>query len=312
MVLKKLISVVIPCFNEEENIYIVYSVTKKILDRLSKYDYEILFVDNGSADNSRREIIRLVHKNKKVKGVFLSRNFGPEASAQACFDYASGDATISIACDLQEPPELILKFIQKWEEGNHIVVGVYTKSEDNFIMTFIRKMFYRIFKKISNMDIPVSASGVGLLDRKALNAIKALPEKYRFFRGLRAWVGFKTSFISYKKNIRNKGKSSYNFIDYIKHAERGVFGFSYLLLDIIIYFGFVLVFFSFLFILVYLLLFFLFGNPIKGSVTILISIVFFGGVQLLAISVLGKYIQVIVEETKSRPVYIVDETINIS
>lgn len=147
------------------------------------------------------------------------------------------------------------------------------------------------------------------MDKKVQQAIKSLPEKYRFFRGLRAWVGFDTAYIKYDRPKRNRGKSSYNMLDYFKHAERGVFGFSYLLLDIMAYLGFVLVILSFLFIILYILISLIYGNPIKGAVTILVSIVFFGGIQLLAISIIGKYIQVIVEETKARPTYIIDKII---
>jgi len=175
----------------------------------------------------------------------------------------------------------------------------------------LRKNFYKLFKRISDIDIPVNAVGTGLLDRKALNILRQLPEKYRFFRGLRAWIGFKTAYVYYNRRKRQLGKSSYRIFDYFKHAERGLFGFSYLVLDLMVYAGFILVFLSFLFIIGYLMLFFLYGNPIKGAVTILVAIVFFGGIQLLAISIIGKYIQVITEETKNRPIYIVDETINI-
>ena len=241
----------------------------------------------------------------------MSRNFGPEASADALINYASGDAFIALPADLQDPPDLIPKFIAKWEQGYQLVVGIYKKSQDNFLTLILRKNFYNLFKKISSIDIPINAGGTGLLDRKALNALKLLPEKYRFFRGLRAWIGFKTAYITYERRKRAKGKSSYRFIDYFKHAERGLFGFSYLVLDLMVYGGFILVFFSFVFFLAYLFTVLIIGNPIKASIPLMLAIVFFGGIQLLAISIIGKYIQVIVEETKGRPVYIVEEVINI-
>ncbi|OGK13295.1 hypothetical protein A3A93_02810 [Candidatus Roizmanbacteria bacterium RIFCSPLOWO2_01_FULL_38_12] len=307
---KKQISIIIPCFNEELNIPKTNKEIKKIFLTINKYNHEMIFVDNGSTDDTKKEITKLAKRDSNIRAIFLSRNFGPEASLQAGLDYACGDVIISIPCDLQDPPALIPEFIKKWEEGNTIVTGIYTKSEDDFFTAFLRKTFYAIFKKISNIEIPVNASGVGLLDRKALNALNSLPEKYRFFRGLRSWVGFKTAYIVYEKKKRNKGNSSYNLFNYIKHAERGIFGFSYLFLDLIVYVGFIFVILSFLFVLWYVLFSLLFGNPIKGSITILVSIVFFGGIQLLAISIIGKYIQVVVEETKSRPVYIVDKVIS--
>jgi len=308
---KKKISISIPCFNEEENVIFTYKRLKKILDLNQNYDYELIFTDNGSSDNTKEIIKNISIKDSRVKGIFLSRNFGPESSGRAGMDYSTGEAFIGIGCDLQDPPELINEFIKKWEKGYHIVLGVYKKTEDNFIMKIIRNSFYKTFNRISNTRIPSNAVGFGLYDKKVIIALKSLPEKYRFERGLTAWVGFKRTYIKYDRKKRLKGKSSYRFIDYIKHAERGLFGFSYFPLDIMVYGGFFLTVFSFLFILGYLYWVIVFGNPINASIPIMMAIVFFGGVSLLGISILGKYIQVIVEETKARPIYIVDETINI-
>lgn len=308
----KKISLCIPCYNEEDNIVNTYNTIKKILSNNKKYNYEYIFVDNGSVDKSGNLIRRLARKDDDVKGIFLSKNFGPEASGKAAFDYATGDAIIAIGCDLQDPPDLIPEFIKKWEQGYDIVMGVYKKVEEDFFMKSIRNLFYKFFNKISNTTIPVNAVGFGLYDRKVVEALKSLPEKYRFERGLTAWVGFKKTYITYERRKRMKGKSSYNFFDYIKHAERGIFGFSYLILDLMVYGGFTLVFFSFLFIIGYLYTVVVIGNPIKASIPLMLGIVFFGGIQLLAISIIGKYIQVIVEETKNRPMYIVEETVNIN
>lgn len=307
---KKLISIGIPCYNEELNVIPTYKALKKITDNNKKYNYEFIFVDNSSLDKTRENIKKLAKKDKRIIGVFLSRNFGPEASAHALINNVSGDAFIGLPADLQDPPELILKFLQKWEQGNNIVVGVYTNSEEDFFTAFIRKGFYNIFKKISNIEIPVNASGTGLLDRKTIDALKKLPEKYRFYRGLRAWIGFKTGFVAYKRRRRRFGKSSYSLISYFKHAERGLFGFSYLMLDLMVYTSLLLVSLSFIFILGYLFMVFVFGNPINASIPVMLTIVFFGGIQLLAIGIIGKYIQVIVEEVKNRPLYIVEKKIN--
>lgn len=307
---KKLISIGIPCFNEELNVIQAYKELKRVTNKNRNYKYEFIFVDNGSTDKTRALIRTIARKDRNVVGVFLSRNFGPEASGQAMLDKASGDAFIPFECDLQDPPNLILDFIKKWEEGFDIVLGIRDKLEDNFFMIFIRRGFYKIFKAISNIDVPVNAGGYSLTSRRVMEALKSLPEKYRFGRGLRAWIGFKSTRIKYKRRKRKRGKSSYTFFEYLRLSQRGIFGFSYLPLNLIIYIGFILVVLASIFIFVYLLMFILYGNSIKGSVTILVSIVFFGGVQLLAISILGKYIQVIVEEAKARPLYIVEEILN--
>jgi len=309
--MKKRISIGIPCYNEELNIDVIYNKILLVIRKLKKYEFEFIIVDNGSTDKTRSIIKNLSNKDKRVKAVFLSRNFGPEASATACYTYATGDAVIGIAADLQDPPELIPRFIIKWEQGNDIIFGIYNKTEGSIIINWLRKLFYKIFKSISNIDVPINTSGYGLVNRKAVDAFLSLPEKFRFSRGLLSWVGFKRDFVYYSKIRRRLGKSSYSLFNYIKHAERGVFGFSYLVLDLMIYSGLILVFFSFLFIVVYLYTVLVIGNPINASIPTLLSVVFFGGIQLMAISIIGKYIQVIVEETKNRPVFVVDETVNI-
>jgi dolichol-phosphate mannosyltransferase len=304
---RKLISIVIPCFNEEENVIEAYTAIRKVIARVPNYIFELLLVDNGSTDATRRLIHTLVTKDKRVKGVYLSRNFGPESSTQAGLDTAKGDAVIIYECDMQDPPDLILKFIKKWEEGYEIVAGVRNKIEDELIMAFFRKTFYKIFRAVSDIDVPVNSGHYGLIGSKALAAMRALPEKYRFFRGIRAWVGFKTAYITYSRRRRLRGKSSYNFFAYLKHAERSLFGFSYMPLDFLVYSGFFLTLLSFLFIVGYLFVYILYRNPIPESVMLLLAVVFFGGINLLALSVIGKYIQVIVEETKGRPTYIVEK-----
>lgn len=305
-----LVTISIPCFNEEKNVVWAYENIKKTIDRDKKHNYEIVFVDNGSTDDTRLEIKKVIKKDNRVKGVFLSRNFGPEASGKAAIDSGSGDAVILLPCDLQDPPELIPELIKKWEDGYNIVLSQYKKSEDSILMTFLRKLFYNLFKKISDIDVPINVSGFGLMTRKVIETLNKLPEKYRFNRGLLMWIGFNKTFVSYNKCKRINGKSSYNFLKYLKHSERGVFGFSYLPLDIMIYSGFIITLLSFFFIIGYLLTVLFFGNPIKASITLMLAVVFFGGINLLALSIIGKYVQVIVEETKNRPVYIVDEKLN--
>ncbi len=306
-----MISFSIAAYNEELNIIPTYKELNKIAEKYkNKYIFEFVFSDNCSQDKTQQIISNLTKRDKRVVGVFLSRNFGHESNGQAAMDFCSGDAIIPIECDLQDPPELISKFIKKWEDGYDIVAGIRDQSEDKSVMQFFRKAFYNVFKSISNIDIPVNSGAFSLMDRKVVDAVKKLPEKFRFFRGLRAWVGFKTSYIHYKRRKRKFGVSSYRFFDYIKHSERGIFGFSYQALDVMVYSGFLITILSFIFIFGYLFWVFIFGNPINASIPLMLAIVFFGGVQLMAISIIGKYIQVIVEETKNRPVYIVDEVIN--
>ena len=307
---KKLITFGIPCYNEELNVSLAYAALKKIADKNKNYLYEYVFVDNGSTDSTKNEILKLTKKNKNVIGVFLSRNFGPESSAQAIVDLSNGDAMVGFECDMQDPPELIPEFIKKWEEGFDLVIGVRIKTEENILWSSARKAYYRIFRKISNIDIPVDAGGFGLLSRKALDAIKQLHEKYRFYRGIRAWIGFKTAYVKYQRRERKLGKSSYKIQDYITYALRSFIGFSYLPLNLTIYFGVLLVVVSMVIVLFSLYNLILYGTAINSMVAEIFLITFFGGMQFLAISIIGKYIEVIIEETKNRPMYVIEEIVN--
>lgn len=304
---KKLISIVIPCFNEEENVKPAYVALKDTAKKLKNYHFEYVFVDNGSTDKTRKNISFLIKKDRSVVGVYLTRNFGPESSIQAGLDRAKGNAVIVYECDMQDPPALIRDFIAQWEEGYEIVAGIRTKIDDEPLMTFFRTWFYKIFKMVSDIEVPVNSGSYGLIGRKALDTMKHMPEKFRFFRGLRAWVGYKTAYVTYERKKRERGKSSYNLFGYFKHAERSFFGFSYLPLDVLVYGGFFIVICSFIAILIYAGNILLTHAAIDSSVAIIMAVVFFGGIQLLALSMIGKYIQVIMEETKGRPTYIIEK-----
>ncbi|HUD19813.1 MAG TPA: glycosyltransferase family 2 protein [Patescibacteria group bacterium] len=308
---KKLISIGIPCYNEELNVIPAYEALSSVVKDIPGYVFEFIYVDNGSEDNTREMIRSVVKKDKRVRGIFLSRNFGPESSGEATMDFARGDAFIYYESDMQDPVDIIPKFIKKWEEGYDVVVGIRTKIEDNIVMTMFRKSFYRVFKAISNIDVPVNAGSFSLVGKRPLDAMRALPERYRFYRGLRAWVGFKRAYITYARKRRARGKSSYNLLEYFHHAERSFFGFSYMPLDFIVYLGILLVFLAVIIFSLYLIYYFFYDHTHNASIPIIIVgiTLFFGGVQLLALSFVGKYVQVIVEETKGRPSYIVEEKI---
>lgn len=307
---KKILSVVVPTFNEEGNIEYAYKEILKVLKTLPKYDYEIIFVDNYSIDKSRNIIKSLAKKDKKITAIFMSRNFTSEYSSHAAMKQAIGDILTIVDCDLQDHPEIIPKFIKKWEEGFPVVVGIRNVINDTFLMKFIRKLFYIIFKKMANIEMPLNAGTFCLLDRKVLDVITELPERNRFFRGLRAWVGFKTAYVEYERRVRKFGKTKNTFFDYIRDAQRGLLGFSFIPLDLMSTLGFLLTFFSFVLAIGYLSWVIFFGNPINASIPIMLSIFVFGGIQMLGISIVGKYIQIVFEEVKSRPSYVIEEILN--
>lgn len=308
--MKKILSIIVPTYNEQENIEYAYLELKKLLRTIPKYDYEIIFVDNYSSDRSRQLIKKITQKDKKVTAIFMSRNFTSEYSSHAAMKQAIGDLLTIVDCDLQDHPSELPKFIKKWEQGYQVVVGVRNVINDTFLMTTVRKLFYILFKKLAHIDMPLNAGTFCLLDRKALNVIVNLPEKNRFFRGLRSWAGFKTVYVNYVRRERKFGKTKNTLFDYLRDAQRGLLGFSFVPLDIMTSLGFFLVILSFLFLIGYLAVVLIFGNPIRAQIPLLLAIVFFGGIQMLAISIVGKYIQIIFEEVKSRPSYVIDEILN--
>jgi len=307
---KKILSIVVPTYNEEQNIEFAYREIKKTLASIPKFDYEIIFVDNLSLDRSRQIIKKISQKDKKVTAIFMSRNFTSEYSSHAAMKHAIGDILTIVDCDLQDHPSVIPKFIKQWEEGCLVVVGVRNVINDTLFMKTVRKLFYIILKKLANIDIPLNAGTFCLIDRKVLNVIISLPEKNRFFRGLRAWAGFKTAYVEYNRRRRKYGETKNTLFDYLRDSQRGLLGFSFVPLDIMTTFGFILVLFSFLFLLGYLFIVVVFGNPIRAQIPLMLAIVFFGGIQMLAISIVGKYIQIIFEEVKGRPPYIIENILN--
>lgn len=308
--MKKIISIIVPTYNEEDNIEFAYRELIKMMKTISKYDHEIVFVDNASQDSSSEIIRKLCKTDKKVTALFMSRNFTSEYSSQAAMKQAIGDAVTVVDCDLQDPPDVIVKFVKEWEKGAQVVIGIRKKINDTFIMTIIRKSFYKIFKKLANIEMPLDAGSFCLLDRKVMEVINALPERNRFFRGLRAWVGFKVARVEYERKERKFGTTKNTILDYIRDSQRGLLGFSFVPLDIMTTLGFFLTLLSFIFLISYLFIVIVFGNPIRAQIPILLAIIFFGGIQILAISIVGKYIQIIFEEVKQRPTYIIDEIIN--
>lgn len=310
MAKRQILSIVVPTYNEEDNILYAYTEIKKSFKKIPKYDYEIIFVDNYSTDRSRNIIKQLTKKDKKVTAIFLSRNFTSEYSSHAAMKQAVGDILTIVDCDLQDHPEIIPRFIKKWEEGFPVVIGVRNVTNDTFIMKYVRKLFYIIFKKMANIEMPLNAGTFCLLDRKVLNVIIDLPEKNRFFRGLRAWAGFKTAYVEYERRERKFGKTKNSLYDYIRDAQRGLLGFSFIPLDLMSTLGFMITFFSFILAVGYLSWVIFFGNPINASIPIMLSIFVFGGIQMLGISIVGKYIQIVFEEVKGRPSYVIEKILN--
>lgn len=267
-------------------------------------DYEIIFVNDGSPDNSEEILQELVRKERNIIAINHSRNFSSQMAFTSGMNIATGDAVVLLDGDLQDPPELIEKLYEKWQQGFDVVYGERTKREAPFYMRFFYKFFYRVFRKMSYIKIPLDAGDFSLMDRKVVDALNKLPERDRFLRGLRAWVGFKQTGIPYVRPERMFGKTTNNFLRNVRWARKGIFSFSYAPLEWVSYIAGLVTLLSASAIIFYIILFFFYGAP-QGFLTTLTIILFLGSVQLLALSIIGEYVAKIFEEVKQRPQYIV-------
>ena len=308
------ISIIIPCYNEEEVLPLTLKSLKALaLDLVSREDcseIEFVMVDDGSQDRTFELLTEASKADKRVKVIRFSRNFGHQAALLAGYEFAKGDVIVSLDADLQDPPELIEEFIKKWMDGFDVVYGKRTKREASILMNFAYKLFYRIFNKLSYIDIPFDAGDFSLMDKKVVEAINKADERDRFIRGLRAWVGFKQTGISYTRVERKFGKTTNSFLKNVKWAKKGIFSFSFVPLELISYLSYFIVLLAAIALVVYILLYYINPGAPKGITTLIVIVLFIGGIQLLSISILSEYIGKILEETKKRPQYIIKKILN--
>lgn len=302
---QKKISAIIACYKDEKAIPFMHSRLTKTFKKI-KVDYEIIFVNDGSPDNSEEILKKIVNKDSHTIAITHSRNFSSQMAFTSGMDASTGDAIVFLDGDLQDPPEIIEKFYKKWQEGFDIVYGIRNKREAPLLMQFAYKTFYRIFHKMSYISIPLDAGDFSLIDRKVVDVLKTFSERDRFLRGLRAWVGFKQTGIPYTRPERMFGKTTNNFYKNFNWATKGIFSFSYVPLQLMTMLSLVVFIFSVLAMIAQTTLRLLRPELApRGTTTIILSVLFLGSVQLLGISVLGQYIGKIFEEVKQRPKYIV-------
>ncbi len=298
------ISAVIACYNDEQAIPYMY---KKLTDVLKKIDvdYEIIFVNDGSPDNTENLLSDMVQKDAHVIAINHSRNFNSQMAFTSGMEIATGDAVVLLDGDLQDPPEIIEKFYEKWIEGFDVVYGVRTKREAPILMQIAYKAFYFIFHKLSYIKIPLHAGDFSLMDRKVVEVMKSFSERDRFLRGLRAWTGFKQTGVPYVRPERMFGKTTNNLLKNFNWATKGIFSFSYVPLEIMTIFSLITFCLALFGIVMQIILRFVYPDAPRGITTLLVVVLFIGAIQLLGISVLGQYIGRIFEEVKQRPKYIV-------
>src|SRR3989344_5560800 len=301
---QKKISAIIACYKDAQAIPIMHQRLERVLKKIG-VDYEIIFVNDGSPDNTEYVLKKIAAKDFHTIGINHSRNFGSQMAFTSGMEIAKSDAVVLLDGDLQDPPEIIEKFYTKWLEGYDVVYGVRTKRETPLFMAIAYKAFYRIFHKMSYIQIPLDAGDFSLIDRKVVDVLKQFPERDRFLRGLRAWVGFKQTGVPYKRPDRMFGKTTNSFLKNFNWATKGIFSFSYIPLQFMTILSLLVFFISLLGMVIQIVLRFLLPSTPIGVTTILVVVLFIGAIQLLGISILGEYIGKIFEEVKQRPRYVV-------
>jgi dolichol-phosphate mannosyltransferase len=302
------ISVVIPVFNEEENIVPLYERLSRSLLALESFSHEIIFVDDGSRDQSLALIKSLSLKDDAVKYISFSRNFGHESATTAGFDRATGDCVVLIDADLQDPPEVICEMVEKWKEGYEVVYAQRKKRPgESFLKKFTSYLFYRIINVISPQKLPVDTGDFRLVDRRVLQALRTMGEYNRMIRGMIAWLGFRHTGILYEREERHGGKTKYNFIKLLWLSLDAMTGFSIVPLRISIAIGFTVMFLSFLggCAVLYHKLFL--GLSIQGYALQTIGLFFLGGIQLFILGIMGEYVGKTYIQSLRRPLYVISQ-----
>ena len=298
------ISIIVPMHNEEAGIPEFFSRITPILQ--STGEYEIICVNDGSTDNTALLLAERAAADARIKVINFSRNFGKEAALTAGLDYANGAAVIPIDADLQDPPELIPELIAKWHEGFKVVLATRKTRDESWLKRKSATLFYKLISRLSNVRIPKNTGDFRLMDRQVVDSIKNLPERTRFMKGLFAWAGFSTTTIYYDRPQRFAGKTSWNYIKLWSFALDGIFAFSTKPLKIWTYLGGVISLFAFVFGAIILLKTLIYGSDLPGYASIMVVILFLGGIQLVSLGIIGEYVGRIYRETKLRPLYIIE------
>ncbi len=306
------VSIVVPVLNEERNIPLLYEQVRRELESFGS-DFELIFVDDGSTDGSSAAVAALHRADPRVKLVSFSRNFGHQIALTAGMDFSSGDAVIVMDADLQHPPALIRSLLERWKEGFEVVHTVRETTEDaGWFKRATGRIFYRLFRFLSRIDLPANAADFRLLDRSVVCALGSIRERTRFLRGLTAWAGFRSTSIPYRAPARVEGRSKFTPARMTKLALDGLVSFSAVPLHVAIYAGTALAALGFLYSLYALYVHFVTGTTLPGWTSVIMLVAIVGGIQLILIGVIGVYLGKIYEEVKQRPLYLVRQSIGIA
>ncbi len=303
MLTERKIAIIIACYNDAGSIVEMLKRIHAVMKGVTP-NYEIVYVNDASPDGAEAVLAKAFAEDARLTVITHSRNFGAQNVFTSGIANSRSDAVVLMDGDLQDPPELIPVFVQKWLEGHDVVYGVRQRREIGMLLGLAYKIFYRVYQKLSYVPVPLDAGDFCLMDRKVADILAEMPERDRFLRGLRAWVGFRQTGVPYVRPARFSGSSNHNWLDNMRWAKKGIFSLSFKPLEWISYLAFGMVVVSCIAIAVYVFFYFRFGAP-QGFATLLVAILFLGSIQLMCLAVLAEYMGRIFEEVKGRPKYIV-------
>ncbi|MDN0071331.1 glycosyltransferase family 2 protein [Bacteroides caecigallinarum] len=304
----KKVSILVPCYNEEASLPLLYPELRKLMDKENNYEWEVLFVNDGSKDNTIGIIKELREKDNRICYVDLSRNFGKENAMLAGFDYVTGDCMVIMDADLQHPPHIISNMLKKWEKGyDDIYAKRITRGKEPWLRKKFSLLFYSILKKTSRIEILPNVGDFRLLDKQCVYALRKLRETERYTKGMFCWIGFKKDYVEFEQGDRIAGTSSWSFMSLLKLAIEGIVSFTTFPLKVATIIGFLVSFFAFLYMIFIIMKTIIWGEEVAGFPTIISIILLLGGFQLICLGIIGEYLGRIFNETKNRPVYIANE-----
>lgn len=308
--MKKKLTVIVPCYNEELALPYFYNEINKVSKKLSKVILEVIFVDDGSTDKTLEVIKDMVKKDERIRFISFSRNFGKEAAMYAGLNYATGDYITIMDADLQDPPEMLIEMYDNIKNGEYDCIGTrrISRKGEPVIRSFFAKLFYKIINKMSKTEMVDGARDFRLMTRQMVNAILSLKEYNRYSKGLFSYVGFKTKWLEYKNVERVAGKSKWNFFKLFVYAIEGIVGFSTIPLILSAIIGLFFCLLSFIMIIVIIIRTLIWSDPVSGWPSLVCIILFVSGIQLFCIGIIGTYLSKIYLETKNRPIYVIKET----
>ena len=309
MLTDHLISIVVVCYRDAANVREMYRRLTDVLPQVTP-NYEIIFVNDNSPDNAEEILLEIAGQDERVTVISHSRNFGAQMAFTSGMRQSLGDAVILMDGDLQDPPELIPELVAGWTKGHDVVYGVREKRRENPLMEAARKLFYRLYRRLSYIEVPLDAGEFSVMSRRVVDSMLLMPERDRFLRGLRSWVGFRQTGVPYVRPARFAGESTNSFLDNVRWAKRGIFSFSYLPLELISLMALMVTFLAVAAIVIYFILYFVIPNAPRGYLTMLVFILLLGAVQLFSLSIMAEYLGRIFEEVKQRPQFIVRSIAN--